>query len=135
MPKYFPGITHAIVRTATTKESVEKTGHLAVVYLCFTTDDDNLLVFIGKLPGPTSGVQATLPGFSIDYKGSPTFVPAIRGKAGDEIKMAALIAFDRVKQSRGIKYNKKYKVMTKDITEMEKINAERAAEVGRGSTT
>jgi hypothetical protein len=113
MPKFFPGLTHAIVKTPTNAEMMTRMGGaLAMVRLCFTTDTDFLLIRISKMTGPVSGVVAdlpTVPGLSL---------AGIQGQPADELKMAALIAFDKVKQKFGIKFGKQFKVISNDITEI-----------------
>lgn len=90
-----------------------------MVRLCFTNDTDFLIVRISKMQGPTTGVVANLPSFAATTsKGDIIPIAGIQGKPADEVKMMALIAFDKVKQKFGIKFGKQYKVISNDIQEM-----------------
>lgn len=129
MPKYFPGVTHAIVKTSTNAKLTEG-GLLAMVYLCFLEDADVIVVQINKMTGPITGATAELPGFSIPYNGKTISVAGLRGKPADEAKLMALVAFDKVKQKFGLKFNKQYKVVAKDITEIGGTDAQHVSGVG-----
>lgn len=112
MPKFFPGITHTIVKTPKDIATMEKLEGLATVRLCFTTDEDFIVIKIKKMEGPTSGVSAIVPCVP------GTVLSAMYGKVANEAKLEALMAFDRVKQKFGIKFGKKYKVTLKDVVEI-----------------
>ena len=120
MPKYFPGLSHSLVKTVKNKELFDKTGGaIAMVSLCFGNDTDCIVLVVKKMSGPTSGVTAELPGYTVNSVVLPSFL----GKPGDELKLAALTAFDRVKQKFGVKWAKHYKVFEKDIEEIGAVNA------------
>lgn len=129
MPKFFPGITHTIVKTPKDTETMGRLGGLAVVRLCFTTDEDCIIVKIVKMEGFTSGVSAIVPQIP------GTQIPAIAGKVANEAKLEALMAFDRVKQKFGIKFGKQYKVLAKDIEEIGGTNAVSSPRLGGGATS
>ena len=95
-----------------------------MVRLCFTNDNDYILMRIAKMEGPTSGVVANLPSFiATTANGAIVPIAGVAGKPADEVKMIALIAFDKVKQKFGIKFGKQYKVISNDIQEMGGANA------------
>lgn len=133
MPKFLPGLSHRIVKTVKSKEAMEKlSGAMALVTLCFTTNDDCINVMVHKMQGPTSGVTASVPGFIIN--GKP--VDGIQGKVASELKMEALMAFDRVKQKFGLKWNRKYVVYEKTIEEIpdaQHVSGLGAQPVGQGA--
>jgi hypothetical protein len=118
MPKFFPGVTHAIVKTPANADVMTKLDGIAIVRLCFTSDEDFILVKISRMLGPTAGVTAILP--VVPVPNIPgTIILAIQGKPADEVKIMALMAFDKVKQKFGLKYGKQYKVISNDIQAME----------------
>lgn len=104
-------------------------GGLAIVRLCFTTDEDCIVVKIVKMEGPTSGVTALVPQIP------STVIPGIAGKVANEAKLEALMAFDRVKQKFGIKFGKQYRVLAKDIEEIGGTNAISSPGLGGGTTS
>lgn len=112
MPKFFPGVTHTIVKTPKDIATMERLGGLATVRLCFTNDEDFIVIKIKKMDGPVSGVAAIVPCIS------GTIISAIGGGVANEAKLEALMAFDKVKQKFGIKFGKVYKVLAKDIQEI-----------------
>lgn len=114
MPKFFPGVSHSVVKTMKDAATIQKMGMLATVRLCFADDMDNIIIGIKKMDGPVSGVTAVLPGFSV----GTLCVPAIQGKVANEAKLIALMAFDQVKQKFGLKFNKMYRVNSKDVQEI-----------------
>jgi hypothetical protein len=120
MPKYFPGITHCIVRTPKNKEEMEATQEvIADVALCFGDDSDGLgPIRIKKMQGVISGVSAYPPKALVIENGKKAWLYILNGKVADEAKMTALIAFDKVKQKFGVKYNKKYKVVGDTVEEI-----------------
>lgn len=112
MPKYFPSITHCkVVMPHDAKDMESLGGTLATVILCFSNEDDVLQpIQIKKMPGPVTGVIAEIPVTTFVHKGKTVFIPILKGKPADEIKLTALIAFDKVKQKYGLKFGKKYRV-------------------------
>lgn len=118
MPKYFPGVTHVIINTVpSAKEMEAMKGTMAFVTLCFGPGDESSIgmIAIKKMPGPVTGLQAHIPKSPIIKDGKTAYISVITGKASDEAKMLALIAFDRMKQEFGIKFNKSYRVLAKTI--------------------
>lgn len=120
MPKFFPSITHAIVKTPRDADVMARMGGaIAMVRLCFLDDNDYILMRINKMEGPTSGVVADVPSFDAKTNdGRTVSICGFAGKVSNEIKLEALLAFDKVKQKFGIKFGKVYKVSAKDIQEI-----------------
>lgn len=125
MPKFFPGVTHAIVKTVADQKDMDSMAKaLAHVYLCFGPGDETSIgpVRIKKMEGPTAGVVAQVPKVPMITNGVKSWDPIVNGKAADEIKLAALVAFDRVKSAQGLKFNKSYRV-AKEVEEIVTTNA------------
>lgn len=119
MHKYFPGVSHCIVRTPKNAEAMTKMeGTIAMVYVCFGADVDNIIVQVKKMEGPTTGATATPPYFTVTGDGKTIRMPGIQGKVANEIKLTALLAFDKVKQQFGLKFGKRYKVLDNAIEEI-----------------
>lgn len=121
MPKYFPSFTHTIVNTvlSITEMSAMK-GIMAFAEVCFGPGDDNAinLIAIKKIDGPVTGAQAHIPKTPVIKDGKTSYLPVFTGKAADELKMIALVAFDQVKQIHGLKFNKRYRVVGKTVEEI-----------------
>jgi hypothetical protein len=131
LPKHFPGVTHAIVRTVKGQSDLDSSGAIAYVSLCFINDDDALLpITIKKMTGPTSGITAHIPKTRILYGGKPYIMEVLKGAAADEVKMAALVAFDQMKQKVGVKWDKKYRVNSTGVEEIGGPNAVSGTRVG-----
>jgi hypothetical protein len=121
MPKYFPGITHAHVHTVSSaKLMAAREGTIAHVNLFFGPGDTSCirLIAIKKINGPTSGVIAEVPMVPLIGETKTVNVPIVAGHAADELKMEALIAFDKVKSSKGLKFDKHYEVIAKEVKEI-----------------
>lgn len=116
--KYFPGISHAIVKTANDARAMELYNAVAIVFLCFTDDNDYITMFIRKLEGQGTTFNAYVPKHNTVKIPSYVSVPGVSGKPADELKLQALVAFDKVMQKHGLKYHKKYKVFEKTIEEV-----------------
>ena len=122
MPKYFPGVSYAIVRTMPDKESMDAMdGTMAFVDLCFDSDT-SAIRFIGikKMAGPTTGATAHVPKTVVAVKanGDRKYAPVLEFKVADEARLLALKAFDRVKQQYGLKFNKIYRVLDKIVEDL-----------------
>jgi hypothetical protein len=120
MTKYFPGVTHCLIRTPETADDMKAMKDtIAIVSLCFG-DDRNLFcpIRIKKMAPPATGVFAEIPMSPIVDKSKKKWGPVLTGQAADEAKMLALVAFDKVLQKYGLKYNKKFRVFAKDIEEL-----------------
>ncbi len=121
MPKYFPGVTHSIVRTVHCAEDMKlMKGVLAFVDVCFGPGDCDAvrMIAIKKMSGPIAGVTAHIPRTILIREGKKGWIPVIEGKAAEEAKMTALIAFDRVKSAHGLKFNKTYRILAKTVEEI-----------------
>lgn len=121
MPKFLPGVTHALVVTSTNKEDMDKMhGIMANVNLCFGPGDEHALCSIGikKMEGPVTGLTAHIPKTARITNGKTTYEPTLTGKLADEAKLLALTAFDRVKQSHGLKFGKRYRVIANAVEEI-----------------
>lgn len=121
MPKFFPGVTHAIVSTVYDKIDMDSMkGVLAFVEVCFGPGDDSSLcrILIKKMDGPTAGVTAHVPNAICLHGGKKEWLPIAKGAVADELKMLALIAFDRVKSAYGLKFNKTFRVLAKSVEEI-----------------
>jgi hypothetical protein len=73
------------------------------------------MIGIKKMQGPVTGLQAHIPKSPVIKDGKTAYVPVVTGKAADEVKLLALVAFDRMKQEFGIKFNKNFRVLAKTI--------------------
>lgn len=95
-------------------------GTIAFVNLYFGPGNDSYigLIPIKKMEGPVSGVTAHIPKTPIVGEEKVIYCPIVTGHAANEIKMEALIAFDKVKAAHGLKFNKHYEVMGKDVREI-----------------
>lgn len=122
MLKYFPGITHAHVHTVGSAKLMElRKGVLAYVNLFFGPGNDSTirLIAIRKMDGLTVGVTAEIPSTTlVGEEGNPVSIPIVSGHAANELKMEALIAFDKVKSAKGLKFNKHYEVFAKEVKEI-----------------
>ena len=120
MPKYFPGVSYAIVRTMPDKTAMEAAkGVMAYVDLCFDSDE-SAIKFIGikKMEGPTTGATAHIPKTAVVVNGETKYKPVLEFKVADEARLLALKAFDRVKQQYGLKFNKIYRVLDKTVEDL-----------------
>lgn len=106
--------------TAKDAADVEKSGAIAHVDICFGPNNEDAIRFmrIKKMSGPTAGVTAHSPKTAIIVGGQTKYMSILSGKAEQEAKLLALVAFDRVKQQFGIKFNKAYLVNTKEVLEI-----------------
>lgn len=130
MPKYFPGVSHYMVRTPKNAETmIRMDGTIAMVYICFGADEDHIVVQVKKMEGPTTGATATPPYFTVNGDTKTIRMSGVQGKVANEVKMMALLAFDRVKQQFGLKFGKRYKVLDNTIEEI--IDAQRSTNVGQ----
>lgn len=116
---------------------VQMKNTIAFVDLCFGKDDNTAigLISIRKISGPTAGVTAHIPKTPVYRHGKLMYIEMIQGAAADELKMLALIAFDKVKQMFGLKFDKSYRVGPSIVVEkLGEDNAERSSGVGQQST-
>lgn len=126
MPKYFPGVTHSIVRTTYCAEDMKAmNGVMAFVDVVFGPGDANAIrmISIKKMEGPTAGITAHIPRTISIQQGKRLWIPVLEHKLADEIKMVALIAFDKVKSQFGLKFNKTYRVLAKTVEEVGVLEA------------
>ena len=132
MPKFFPAVSHAQVRTVADANAM-KAMHNTVAFVdIYFGPGENFIGYIGikKIEGPTLGVQAHIPKTPILVAGKPVYIPIIQGEPADELKMLALKAFDRVKSAYGLKFSKTYKVLAKTVEEIGGPNAVSSPGVG-----
>jgi len=118
--KHLSGVSHCLVRTAATEADMQgMDGTIATVALCFG-DDKNVFcpIKIKRVPGPTVHFSAELPKSVTLNKGEKTIYHVLMGPIGEEAKMMALVAFDKVKQASGLKFGKKFRVFDKKVEEV-----------------
>jgi len=121
MPKILVGISSVVVCTAKNAEDMEKSGGvMAHADLCFGSGREHAIKYIRirKMQGPTPGVTAHVPKAAVMIDGHIVYKPVLTGQAEQEAKHEALVAFDRIKQQFGIKFNKTYVVNAKEVTEV-----------------
>lgn len=120
MPKYFPSVSHALVRTVSDQKAMDRMkGTMAFVDL-YMGPGENAICYIAikKITGPTLGVNAHIPKTPVYVGEKLVYVPVVQGEPAEELKMLALRAFDRVKSAHGLKFSKTYKVLAKTIEEV-----------------
>lgn len=121
MPKYLPGVTHTIITTAKNQDDMTSMkGMMAHVDLCFGPGDEHGIHGIGirKMEGPVTGLTAHIPKTPMITTGKTTYTPVLSGKLAEEAKLLALVAFDRIKQVKGLKFGQKYRIVGTSIEEL-----------------
>ena len=114
MPKYFPSYTHTTVKSIKNEiDSIAMNNTIALVSIHFGDACAIQHIAIKKMH-LISGVIAHIPMSAMIVDNKKEWYSIVTGPAAEELKLLALVAFDRVKQLHGLKYNRTYRVSGTD---------------------